>query len=384
MADEVIILSRSLPFHHLGGMEVVAWDLAVELQKREFKVTVITTDYTDNSSNPESLPSVKKIKNIPPGVYSKGWWEKTDEVMQNWQGKEDVCAVISISAGGFAALKYKKVFPNASFIMQAHGTSMGELVSKIKTGKVKKIISSIKNIKGFLTDAKYYRGFDRIVAVGDAVYRDLTSFPTNRICDVSKVLKIENGIDQNLFTDNLSKRQYIRDSLNITEKTMVFISASRLHEQKGVDRNISIFEYIHKKEPDSKYLICGDGPYESELRGLAEKKSLKNDIHFLGAKTRTELAELLQCADVFLFLTKRIEGLPLNILEAMSAGIPLIISDHLHFCESDHIHKHCMSNDANQSTLDFILKARNMKRKSFIPQQNTLRYCVDKYISLFK
>ncbi|HBM2545468.1 TPA: glycosyltransferase family 1 protein, partial [Enterobacter hormaechei subsp. xiangfangensis] len=45
MAEEVIIFARSLPFHHLGGMEVVAWDLAVQLQVKGFKVTVVTTDF---------------------------------------------------------------------------------------------------------------------------------------------------------------------------------------------------------------------------------------------------------------------------------------------------------------------------------------------------
>lgn len=383
MAEEVIIFARSLPFHHLGGMEVVAWDLAIQLQASGFDVKVVTTDFDAEIPFNVHAPEIIKIKNIPPAVYSQGWWAETEKLIKQWENKDNVSAVISISAGAFSILKYKKNFANAKFIMQAHGTSVGELVSKLKTRQVKKVLSSAKNILGFYTDAKHYSHFDWVVAVGEAVKNDLTKFPTSLICDKSKVVKIENGIDEKLFSDDTSQRNILREQLNISSSSLVILSASRLHEQKGVDKNIDLFSKIKKTNPDSKLIICGNGPHEQQLRTKAKEMSLEQDIIFMGAKTRSDLALLMQCADIFLFLTKRVEGLPLNVLEAMSAGLPLIISEHLTFKESEKILK-CKPNDISiDNVLAYIDKVSGKKRESYIPVKNTLSYSVSEYISLF-
>lgn len=150
MAEEVIIFARSLPFHHLGRMEVVAWDLAVQLQVKGFKVTVVTTDFDENIPVLENNPQIIKLKNIPKAAYSAGWWTETEKIIETWGTKDNVSAVISISAGAFSTLKHKKSFPNAKFIMQAHGTSIGELVSKIKTRKIKRFYPVLKTYLVFI------------------------------------------------------------------------------------------------------------------------------------------------------------------------------------------------------------------------------------------
>jgi len=385
MANQIIILARSLPFHHLGGMEIVAWDLAVELKNKGYRVSVITTDFDSDVQEVTDGPEIIKLKGIPRGIYSTGWWHKTAETMLAWKNKHEVCSVISVSAGAFGVLKFKDKFPSATFIMQAHGTSMGELVSKLKVKKIKKTISAVKNIIGFVTDACHYRSFDWIVAVGDTVYADLNAFPTRIICEQSKIIKIENGIDQNIFTDSQSEREHIRNILGIPQNALVFLSASRLHEQKGVDNNIALFAKIKAKLNNAKYIICGDGPYEAPLHNIANECGVADDIIFLGAKTRYDLSKIMQCADIFLFLTKRIEaGLTLNILEAMSAGLPLIISEHLTFDTSEKIIKYNASHTEIDNLIDRICTMLSLGRETYIQKKNTLNYSVEKYISLIQ
>jgi glycosyltransferase involved in cell wall biosynthesis len=165
---------------------------------------------------------------------------------------------------------------------------------------------------------------------------------------------------------------------------LVFLSASRLHEQKGVDKNIELLSQVKKFRPKSKLLICGDGPYEPQLRKKVNDLGMEHDVIFMGAKTRTQLANLMQCADIFLFLTKRVEGLPLNVLEAMSAGLPLIISEHLTFNAGQKIFK-CNPNDIPADKVQtFIDDVTRLQRESYIPVKNTLSYSVGEYISLFK
>ncbi|MFX4315586.1 glycosyltransferase, partial [Enterobacter sp. 63] len=195
---------------------------------------------------------------------------------------------------------------------------------------------------------------------------------------------IENGIDEQLFSDETSQKIALREQLGIAPDALVFMSASRLHEQKGVDKNIELFAQVKKIKPDAKLLICGNGPYEPQLRKKVDELALSHDVLFMGAKTRNELANLMQCADLFLFLTKRVEGLPLNVLEAMSAGLPLIISEHLTFSEGEKIFK-CNPNEIpTGQVLTYIEKVSNKERESYIPVKNTLSYAVGEYISLFQ
>lgn len=43
MKNEIIILTRSLPMHNIGGMEVVCWDLCCALANKGYQITVLTT-----------------------------------------------------------------------------------------------------------------------------------------------------------------------------------------------------------------------------------------------------------------------------------------------------------------------------------------------------
>jgi glycosyltransferase involved in cell wall biosynthesis len=70
--------------------------------------------------------------------------------------------------------------------------------------------------------------------------------------------------------------------------------------------------------------LVGDGPERGRMRQEAEALGIGGKVDFLG--TRTEVAELLGTSHIFV-LASRWEGLPLCILEAMRAGLPVIASD---------------------------------------------------------
>ncbi len=73
------------------------------------------------------------------------------------------------------------------------------------------------------------------------------------------------------------------------------------------------------------WLVCaGDGTLRGEAEALALRLGVADRVRFLG--NVPEPWPVLQASDIFIF-PSRLEGLPLALLEAGSAGIPIIVSD---------------------------------------------------------
>lgn len=383
--DTIVILSRSLPHHGLGGMEVVAWDLATEFARQGLSVTVLTTPIPGLQGEfVQNGVRVVPLDGMPSGRYSTAWWKVSRSYFEQHL-MQSVCAVLSVSAAAFGLLPLKHKIANVPFIMQAHGTSWGEVVSKWRSRRLKSIASSIRNVLWLPKDLMAYRRFDIVVAVGEQVYQDLNSKPISYVLEPGKVKLIPNGIDTSLFQPSVENRIKIRKQLGISEESPVIISASRLHPQKGVGHGLRAFAELLKTKPSAVYLIAGDGPDSERLQMLSYELNISNNVYFLGALDRYMLVEYLQAADVFLFLTDRVEvGLSLNVLEALATGLPVVLSKHICFYTSRNI------NSVMQNNIDSVIKGitsileekNNSLNYHFFDSENSLFNSVKKYILL--
>jgi glycosyltransferase involved in cell wall biosynthesis len=101
-------------------------------------------------------------------------------------------------------------------------------------------------------------------------------------------------------------------------ENIIFLTASRLIKEKGVDEVIDIFASFVKKYPKSKLFIAGDGPYKDTLQKQAEKYSLKESIVFLGHVSQDELFNYMNKVDFFILMSRyKAERLPNVLKEAM-------------------------------------------------------------------
>jgi glycosyltransferase involved in cell wall biosynthesis len=73
--------------------------------------------------------------------------------------------------------------------------------------------------------------------------------------------------------------------------------------------------------PDAHLLIVGDGPWMGNLRELVGGLGLADRVHFAGYQARPE--RYYQAMNVFA-LTSSSEGMPLAVLEAWAAGVPVV------------------------------------------------------------
>jgi len=107
----------------------------------------------------------------------------------------------------------------------------------------------------------------------------------------------------------------------------------RFIERKRPDLAIEIFAKLHAKHPDTKLIMVGEGPMEEKLKAQSSKLKVSEAIEFAGPLFGKEKLERYHEADLFLFPSEK-EGFVLVVLEAMAAGLPLLVPDALGFPEA--------------------------------------------------
>lgn len=152
---------------------------------------------------------------------------------------------------------------------------------------------------------------DRFVALNKRVVEELTAVnvPPQRI------VELPNGVE----TDDISpKTTYeLHDPARL-------IFVGRLHPQKGLDTLLQACQELKRVYDGRLQLqLLGDGPLREELEQLAKQLDISDIVQFVGQTD--QVISHLQEADIFV-LPSRAEGISNALLEAMSVGLPAVVS----------------------------------------------------------
>jgi glycosyltransferase involved in cell wall biosynthesis len=139
------------------------------------------------------------------------------------------------------------------------------------------------------------------------------------------------GTDPERFRANPLLRHRSRKQWGIKENDLVILNVSSLEPRKGVRRVIQAMSRLIVRFPQLRYLILGEGEQELELRRMVQELQLDHVVVFAG--TTSELETYYNAADIFVMLTDD-EGNSIACHEAMSSGLPVLVSDTGGFIES--------------------------------------------------
>ncbi|MDP3183397.1 MAG: glycosyltransferase [Desulfobaccales bacterium] len=141
--------------------------------------------------------------------------------------------------------------------------------------------------------------------------------------DPDKIRVVPNAVDYARFQGGRS-RELVRQELGLPLKTPVVGLVARLeHWGKGHKELFEALALIKEQHP-AQALIVGGGRRQGEMAQLAKNLGLSQVVHFLGE--RPDIPNLLKAMDVFV-LPSHSEGISLALLEAMAAGLPVIVSE---------------------------------------------------------
>jgi len=139
-----------------------------------------------------------------------------------------------------------------------------------------------------------------------------------------KINVVANGINSTVYSgiekDYEFRRQYAADN----EKIILFMG--RLVYEKGVQHLISAMPKILDGYSDAKLIIAGKGGMIDELKTQVDSMGLNDKVYFTGYMNAKQVSKMYRCADVSVF-PSTYEPFGIVALEAMLAGVPVVVSD---------------------------------------------------------
>lgn len=158
------------------------------------------------------------------------------------------------------------------------------------------------------------RAVDRLVCVSRHQYSTFVAagVPT------ASLRVVRNGINPALSRPH---QREVRRRLGVSSDARLILTTGRLTEQKGHRYLAEAAPTVVGRAPDVHFVWVGEGILEGELRARVRQLGMEGHVSFLGR--RADAAEILAASALFV-LPSLFEGLPLVVLEAMAAGVPVV------------------------------------------------------------
>ena len=166
-----------------------------------------------------------------------------------------------------------------------------------------------------MAERNYARYTDRLVVINEEDYRRAQNFPVR-----GKVEYVP-GVGMKPMPPENSEYD-LRAEFGIPAENKVVVSVGELTEGKNNEVMLRAMDRF-RREPVT-YLICGTGAMNEKLRRLAKDMFLEEKVVFAGYCDH--VPDVLRQADIFAFPSRR-EGLPVAMMEAMQAGLPVLALD---------------------------------------------------------
>ena len=306
---KLLVVSRSTPLHAgAGGMEEISWQLARALSA-EWSVEVLTTPIPGRGrvSRLDGV-TLHTVARGRPGRYGPAWWWQS----ARHRAAADADVVLSVSAGATAMLWRRR----PAFVLQAHGTALAEAAATLRLRPRLWVAKVLRSMWWAAVDSSVYRRVDVVVAASEHVRAALLQPFYRGAWKRGRLAVIPNGVCEPVLDADVQRRS--------AQAGVVTIAVSRLTRQKGVDRCV---DAMAQTPESTRLVVVGDGPEATALRVQANRLGVTDRVVFAGRRARDDVTAALAAADVFVFPAREVarEGLPLALLEALAAGLPVLV-----------------------------------------------------------
>jgi len=146
-------------------------------------------------------------------------------------------------------------------------------------------------------------------------------FVRDRIIPRKLLSVIPNGVNADEFRNvPTGARESLRRSLGL-DGEFAWLAVGRFEIAKDYPNMLHAFAKVREQEPRAVLLLVGRGSLQADTESLAAALDLESAVRFLGV--RRDVPEILSAADGYL-MSSAWEGMPMVLLEAAAAGLPIV------------------------------------------------------------
>ncbi len=165
--------------------------------------------------------------------------------------------------------------------------------------------------------------FPDLIIVNSVAARDYhvaNGFPAH------KLKLIPNGIDTQVFKPDTQARRKMRNDWGISETTRLIGTVGRLDPVKDLPDFLQAAALINRELTETRFICVGTGPahYVEHLKYLAHDLGIAESV--IWEPARQDIAAAYNALDL-LVSSSQAESFPNSVAEAMSCGVPCIVTD---------------------------------------------------------
>lgn len=134
------------------------------------------------------------------------------------------------------------------------------------------------------------------------------------------------GVDQSKFNNdlNLIEKERLKEELKVEDKDYLLLYVAEISKRKNQIMLVDVVKKLKDKNCNVVLILAGKDSMKGECQKYAKNIGVENNIRFLGY--RTDINKLMKLVDLAVSSSKQ-EGLPVNIMEALSSGLRVIATE---------------------------------------------------------
>lgn len=298
----------------VGGSELEAQRVCAALIRRGFRITVVC-------AGGDPMPPVRDWidpEGVPVRIYAARW----KGVVKDF--------VFGLRVAGMLIWE-RRNYHLVYFLMQGFHLAVGLPVARflhkpilMKIGGSGVIPLMTRSRSGRLELHWLRQWAHRVMILNDGMREEALEqgFPPQQL------YWMPNPVDTDEFAPcDASQRGTRRAEFGIPAEAPVVLYCGRLAPEKALPSLLDAFALVVRRIPEAVLVLVGDGPLRASLLEQAGRLHLKaENVRFAGRVQPDEVHQWLQIADVYTLVSFS-EGFACALAEAMSTGLPSVVSD---------------------------------------------------------
>lgn len=316
-----IVTKRTLA-HGFGGVETNVHTLAKLAARRGDHATMLATAHPAGRTS-EDVDGTRVLY-MPgaPSVYSRAFWDATVATVRDLRARGELDLVLSMNLAGYGIATSGLGVPHYAF---STGRTIAHLASEWHEWRgLAGLLAYPKHAAALAyyawLERRLYARLDGVIAEDEALFHELRRRGV-------RAMLVYGGVNAAQFPRDPALRAKTRERLAIPPGADVLLMMATVNRQKGVWVGVEAFVTLAPARPALHLVVVGDGPERARLERRVSSAGIGSRARFVGAVPAADACAFHNAADVLLYPTFRVEGLPAAIVEALSVGVPVIAAD---------------------------------------------------------